>query len=351
MTHSIPDACAVAAAHRPRDDARHRRLQVRPDPGRRPARRHVAAGRARAGRACCCSAATRRTSTARATRRASRSSGRSLEERLRALRGPDRRHVASPRTSTASSRSSTPPPRSGARSRWSAARCARTSTSAARWATSTSPEGLLIQPREIEDFPDEKLVIISTGSQGEPLSALRRMAHRDHPQVELHEGDTVVFSATPIPGNERAVNETIDRLFHIGCDVITTRDAPIHASGHGYAEEIKLMLNLDRPRYVMPFHGDYKRIRLHGELAEAVGIEPDERLPGRQRPAAGDRRARRALRRPSEQSRDDLRRRRGHRRRGRRRAARPAHALRPTASSSSSRRSPSRTARRSPSPR
>jgi ribonuclease J len=137
------------------------------------------------------------------------------------------------------------------------------------------PEGLLVQPREIEDFPDHKLVILSTGSQGEPLSALRRMAYRDHHQVELHEGDTVVFSATPIPGNERAVNETIDRLYHIGCDVITTADAPVHASGHGYAEEIKLMLNLVRPRYVMPFHGDHKRIHLHAGLAEAVGIEHD----------------------------------------------------------------------------
>ncbi len=136
------------------------------------------------------------------------------------------------------------------------------------------PEGLLVQPREIDDFPDERIVIISTGSQGEPLSALRRMAHRDHPQVELHDGDTVVFSATPIPGNERAVNETVDRLYHIGCDVITTRDAEIHASGHGYAEEVKLMLNLVRPRYVMPFHGDHKRIHLHGKLAEAVGIDP-----------------------------------------------------------------------------
>jgi ribonuclease J len=136
------------------------------------------------------------------------------------------------------------------------------------------PEGLLVPPRELDDWPDEKLVIISTGSQGEPLSALRRMAHRDHPQVELHQGDTVLFSATPIPGNERAVNETIDRLYHIGCDVVTTRDAPIHASGHGYAEELKLMLNLVRPRYVMPFHGDHKRIHLHGQLAEAIGIEP-----------------------------------------------------------------------------
>jgi ribonuclease J len=101
------------------------------------------------------------------------------------------------------------------------------------------------------------------------------MAYRDHPQVELHAGDTVVFSATPIPGNERAVNETIDRLYQLGCEVITTRDAPIHASGHGYAEELKLMLNLTRPRYVLPLHGDYKRQRLHAQLAEAVGIPPE----------------------------------------------------------------------------
>jgi ribonuclease J len=142
------------------------------------------------------------------------------------------------------------------------------------------PEGIMISPREISDFPDDRVVVVSTGSQGEPLSALRRMAHRDHPQIELHEGDTVVFSATPIPGNERAVNETIDRLYHIGCDVVTTRDAPIHASGHGYQEEIKLMLNLTRPRYVMPFHGDHKRIHLHAQLAEAVGIDPGNIFKG-----------------------------------------------------------------------
>jgi ribonuclease J len=106
------------------------------------------------------------------------------------------------------------------------------------------PEGMLIPPRELDDWPDHKLVIVSTGSQGEPLSALRRMAHRDHPQVELHDG------------------------------VITPRDAPIHASGHGYAEELKLLLNLVRPRYVMPFHGDHKRIHLHARLAEAVGLDP-----------------------------------------------------------------------------
>jgi ribonuclease J len=142
------------------------------------------------------------------------------------------------------------------------------------------PEGILIQPQEVEDWPDHRVVVISTGSQGEPLSALRRMAHNDHRQIKLRDGDTVVFSATPIPGNERAVNETIDRLYHIGCDVVTTADAQIHASGHGYAEEIKLMLNLVRPRYVLPVHGDHKRIHLHGQLAEAVGIDPDNIFRG-----------------------------------------------------------------------
>ena len=136
------------------------------------------------------------------------------------------------------------------------------------------PEGMLVGPKEIEDFPDQKLVVISTGSQGEPLSALRRMAHGDHPNVDLHEGDTVIFSATAVPGNERAVNETIDRIYRLGADVITAADVPVHASGHGYAEELKLMLNLTKPRYVMPVHGDHKRLRLHAALAEAVGVPP-----------------------------------------------------------------------------
>ncbi|MGA2925305.1 MAG: ribonuclease J [Solirubrobacteraceae bacterium] len=142
------------------------------------------------------------------------------------------------------------------------------------------PEGMLIQPQEVEDWPDHKVIVVSTGSQGEPLSALRRMAHDDHRVIKLHRGDTVVFSATPIPGNERAVNETVDRLYHIGCDVITPRDAPIHASGHGYAEELKLMLNLVKPRYVLPIHGDHKRLHLHAQLADAVGIDPEDVFQG-----------------------------------------------------------------------
>ena len=137
------------------------------------------------------------------------------------------------------------------------------------------PEGQLLDVKDVEDFPDEQVVIIATGSQGEPLSALRRMAHADHPHVTLHERDTVIFSATPIPGNERAVNETIDRIYRVGASVITPADAPIHASGHGYVEELKLMLNLTHPRYVMPVHGDHRRLRLHSDLAEAVGVKHD----------------------------------------------------------------------------
>jgi ribonuclease J len=143
------------------------------------------------------------------------------------------------------------------------------------------PDGMLISPKEIQDFPDERVVAVSTGSQGEPLSALRRMAHGDHRDVDLHSGDTVIFSATPIPGNERSVNETIDRIFQIGASVITASDAPIHASGHGWQEEIKLMLNLTKPQFVFPFHGDHKRLHLHSQLAESVGVAPERIFKGR----------------------------------------------------------------------
>jgi ribonuclease J len=139
------------------------------------------------------------------------------------------------------------------------------------------PKGMLVEARELGRVRDEELVIITTGSQGEPLAALRRMAYREHRQVKLHAGDTIVFSANPIPGNERAINDTIDRLFQIGCNVVTNADAPIHTSGHGYRDELKLMLNITKPKYLMPMHGDHKRLRLHAELGEAVGI-PKENI-------------------------------------------------------------------------
>jgi ribonuclease J len=107
------------------------------------------------------------------------------------------------------------------------------------------------------------------------------MANNDHRDLRLHSGDTVVFSATPVPGNERAVNETIDRIYEIGATVVTAKQAPIHASGHGWQEELKLMLNLTKPRYVLPVHGDHQRLRLHAQLAESVGIESECIFQGR----------------------------------------------------------------------
>lgn len=133
----------------------------------------------------------------------------------------------------------------------------------------------LIKPNQLRNLADDEVVVMCTGSQGEPLSALRRMAYAEHREIRLKRGDTVVFSATSIPGNERAVNETIDHLAHIGCDVVTAKDAPIHTSGHGHREEMKLMLNLTRPRYVMPVHGDHRRIQQHRDLAVAVRIPPE----------------------------------------------------------------------------
>jgi ribonuclease J len=138
----------------------------------------------------------------------------------------------------------------------------------------------LVDPRQMDALPDERLVVITTGSQGEPLSALRRMAYGEHRQVRLRSGDTVVFSATPIPGNERAIEETIDRLYQLGARVVTARDAPIHTSGHGHREELKLLLNLTRPRYLMPVHGDNKRLRMHAEIGEALGIAADRIFVG-----------------------------------------------------------------------
>ena len=302
-----------------------------------------------AATACCCCAATRRTSTAPGVSDSRVDRRPAPGPRVRPLQGPHRRHLLRVEHPPRPAGRRTRPRRTAARSRWSAARCARTSTSAVSLGHIDIPEGMLLPPREIDQWADEKIVVISTGSQGEPLSALRRMAYRDHPQVELSRGDTVVFSATPIPGNERAVNETIDRLYHIGCEVVTARDAPIHASGHGYAEEVKMMINLTRPKYVMPVHGDFKRMLIHGQLAQAVGVPASnifrtENGTPLEIDAEGAR-----LGKPVQAGMifvdgvdiGDV---------VRRRAARPPHALARTASSSSSRRSPSRTARPSSPP-
>lgn len=139
----------------------------------------------------------------------------------------------------------------------------------------TVPEGVLIDADEIRRYPDNRIVILTTGSQGEPLAALCRLASRNHRSVEIIPGDTVLIAATPIPGNERSVGRTIDALMRLGADVVYERSSGIHVSGHGSQEEIKLILNLVRPKFLIPVHGEYRMLRVLGKLAADVGIPPE----------------------------------------------------------------------------
>ena len=136
----------------------------------------------------------------------------------------------------------------------------------------TMPAGQQIREHEIDDYPPERIVICTTGSQGEPTSALVRMAARDHKRVKLVPGDTVILSATPIPGNERSVGRTINNLFKLGVNVIYGKDRMAHVSGHGCQEELLLMLNLARPQYFMPIHGEYRMLVQHAKLAHKTGV-------------------------------------------------------------------------------
>jgi len=137
------------------------------------------------------------------------------------------------------------------------------------------PEGMLIEPDEINKLPGNRVAILSTGSQGEPMSALTRMARSSHKKVEILPGDTVIIAANPIPGNEKYVGRTIDELFRLGANVVYGPNSAtgVHVSGHGSQEELKLMLNLMKPKYFIPIHGEYRMLRQHGLLAESVGIE------------------------------------------------------------------------------
>lgn len=134
------------------------------------------------------------------------------------------------------------------------------------------PEGILIDMEEINNYPPEKITIITTGSQGEPMSALTRMATADHRWVAIQQGDTVIISATPIPGNEKLVAKTVDLLFKQGAEVIYERGMGVHVSGHASQEELKILLNLIKPKYFIPVHGEFRHLMKHAKLAESLGI-------------------------------------------------------------------------------
>lgn len=140
-----------------------------------------------------------------------------------------------------------------------------------------APEGVLIDIDETRNYTADKIVIITTGSQGEPMSALTRMAMNDHKKVDIMPGDTVIISATPIPGNEKLVSRTIDHLYKLGADVIYEKSNGVHVSGHASQEEIKLMHNLVRPKFFIPVHGEFRHLIKHASLAQSLGM-PKENI-------------------------------------------------------------------------
>jgi len=135
-----------------------------------------------------------------------------------------------------------------------------------------SPDGLLGRLDELKGIPHEKIVFVTTGSQGEPTSALVRMANRDHRQLHIIPGDTVAISATPVPGNEALVAKTMDNLLRQGANVVYNSMAPVHVHGHASQEELKLMLNIVRPKYFVPIHGEYRHLSMHAKLGESIGL-------------------------------------------------------------------------------
>ena len=134
-----------------------------------------------------------------------------------------------------------------------------------------------IDASQINDHPDDEVLIITTGSQGEPMAALARMAAGSHKQIQIRTDDTVILSSKFIPGNEKAITAIINNLYRKGADVIYEKISEIHVSGHAFQEELKLMIQLTRPRYFIPIHGEYRHLVLHTRLAEQAGI-PKENI-------------------------------------------------------------------------
>ena len=134
------------------------------------------------------------------------------------------------------------------------------------------PEGMEIDVAQVNDFPDNEIAIITTGSQGEPMAALARMAAGTHKQIKIKKEDTVILSSKFIPGNEKAITKIINALYRRGADVIYEKISEIHVSGHAFQEELKLMINLTKPKYFIPIHGEYRHLILHSRLAEQLGI-------------------------------------------------------------------------------
>ncbi|MGB4327207.1 MAG: ribonuclease J [Bacillota bacterium] len=142
------------------------------------------------------------------------------------------------------------------------------------------PMGILIDVDDLDKYPASRLVILSTGSQGEPLSALSRMSLGEHRKVDIAPGDLVIMAASPVPGNETTVSRVVDNSFRRGAEVIYTPESGVHVSGHASQEELKLVLNLTKPKFFIPVHGEYRHLVIHGQLAIATGVPPSNVLIG-----------------------------------------------------------------------
>ena len=143
-----------------------------------------------------------------------------------------------------------------------------------------APKGVLIDIDEIRKFKPCNVVIVTTGSQGEPMSALTRMSVGDHRKVNIVPGDTIIISATPIPGNEKLVSQTVDNLYKLGANVVYERSSGVHVSGHASQEEMKLMQNLVRPKFFVPVHGEYRHLMKHARLAQSLGMPKENVVIG-----------------------------------------------------------------------
>ncbi|MGN0776281.1 MAG: ribonuclease J [Candidatus Ventricola sp.] len=140
------------------------------------------------------------------------------------------------------------------------------------------PREMLVEVSDLDCYDDDEIVVLTTGSQGEPMSGLTRMANSEHRKLQIREGDTVIISATPIPGNEIMVSRIIDQLYRIGANVVYNRIADVHVSGHACQEELKLMQALVRPKYFIPVHGEYRMLQRHAEIAVKMGMPQDNAI-------------------------------------------------------------------------
>ena len=142
------------------------------------------------------------------------------------------------------------------------------------------PDDAIVSPKEAMDLPRDEVLILCTGSQGEPMSALTRIAYGDHQNIEVERGDTVIISAKPVPGNELRVHDSINRLARLGAEVLHQEIAPVHVSGHACSEELRTLLSLVRPKAVMPIHGEYRMLAAHARLASEAGVRDEDILLG-----------------------------------------------------------------------